>query len=92
MDFQRQAGLAQLTVTQNRGQATWRLQWKEAMNSDTPASSPDEPSVLKTYEEYVLASLSLDEKRVATYYNEPFMFVSAEKTVTVATRARPKRS
>ena|SRR5665213_1807837 len=57
------------------------------MSSDTPANSRNESSVLKTYEEYLLASFSLDEKRVATYYNEPFMFVSAEKTVTVATRA-----
>nr|MDP2192592.1 hypothetical protein [Rhodoferax sp.] len=43
--------------------------------------------MLKTFEEYLLASFSLDEKRVATYYDEPFMFVSAANTVTVATRA-----
>ena len=57
------------------------------MTPDTLASPPSESEVLKTYEEYLLASFSLDAKRVATYYDEPFMFVSAARTVTVATRA-----
>lgn len=57
------------------------------MTPDTSVSSPNESDVLKTYEEYLLASFSLDAKRVATYYDEPFMFVSAARTVTVATRA-----
>ena len=57
------------------------------MTSETSASPPNESDVLKTYEEYLLASFSLDAKRVATYYDEPFMFVSATRTVTVQTRA-----
>ena len=57
------------------------------MTPDTSAGPPSESDVLKTYEEYLLASFSLDAKRVATYYDEPFMFVSAARTVTVATRA-----
>ena len=57
------------------------------MTSETWASPPDDSNVLKTYEEYLLASFSLDAKRVATYYDEPFMFVSAARTVTVQTRA-----
>jgi ketosteroid isomerase-like protein len=57
------------------------------MTPVTPSSSLDEASVLEIYEEYLLASISLDEKRVAAYYHEPFLFVSAEKTVAVATRA-----
>lgn len=57
------------------------------MNQDTSTNPPNESEVLKTYEEYLLASFSLDAKRVATYYDEPFMFVSAARTVTVATRA-----
>jgi ketosteroid isomerase-like protein len=56
------------------------------MTTDTSASPRNEPDVLKTYEEYLLASFSLDAKRVAAYYDEPFMFVSAARTVTVATR------
>jgi ketosteroid isomerase-like protein len=56
------------------------------MTSDRSPSPPDESDVLKTYEEYLLASFSLDAKRVATYYDEPFMFVSAARTVTVRTR------
>jgi ketosteroid isomerase-like protein len=59
----------------------------EAMIAVTPSSSIDESDVLETYEEYLQASIDLDEKRVATYYHEPFVFVSAEKTVAVATRA-----
>ena len=57
------------------------------MRPDTPENSSDESDVLKTYGEYLLASFSLDERRVATYYDEPFMFVSAASTVTVPTRA-----
>ena len=56
------------------------------MTSDTSANPSNEFEVLKTYEEYLLASYSLDAKRVAAYYDEPFMFVSAARTVTVATR------
>lgn len=55
--------------------------------SATQASSPNESEVLKTYEEYLLASFSLDAKRVAAFYDEPFMFISAARTATVATRA-----
>lgn len=57
------------------------------MTPDTSASPLNDPDVLKTYEEYLLASFSLDAKRVATFYDEPFMLVSAARTVTVATRA-----
>jgi ketosteroid isomerase-like protein len=57
------------------------------MNSTTLSSSIEESNVLEAYEEYLLASISLDEKRVAVYYHEPFLYVSAEKTVVVATRA-----
>ena len=57
------------------------------MTPHIPATPLDEADVLKTYEEYLLASFSLDAKRVATYYDEPFMYVSAARTVTVATRA-----
>ena len=57
------------------------------MTTDASASPPNESDVLKTYEEYLLASFSLDAKRVATYYDEPFMYVSAARTVTAATRA-----
>ncbi len=52
-----------------------------------PAGPADESDVLETYEAYLLASFSLDAKRVAAYYDEPFMFVSAARTVTMATRA-----
>jgi ketosteroid isomerase-like protein len=51
------------------------------------SSSRDESDVLEAYEEYLDASIRLDEKRVATSYHQPFVFVSAEKTVVVATRA-----
>lgn len=57
------------------------------MTPDTPATPLDESGLLKTYDEYLLASFSLDAKRVATYYDEPFMYVSAARTVTLATRA-----
>ena len=57
------------------------------MTPETSANSPNDSDVLKTYDEYLLASFSLDAKRVATFYDEPFMFVSAARTVTVATRA-----
>ena len=57
------------------------------MIAATPSGSRDESDVLATYEAYLNASINLDEKRVAAYYHEPFVFVSAEKTVTVATRA-----
>jgi ketosteroid isomerase-like protein len=57
------------------------------MASSASASPPDESDVFKAYEAYLLASFSLDAERVATYYDEPFMFVSAARTVTVATRA-----
>lgn len=57
------------------------------MTQDASAIPPGESDVLKTYQEYLLASFSLDPKRVATYYDEPFMYVSAARTVTVATRA-----
>jgi ketosteroid isomerase-like protein len=56
------------------------------MTQDASAISPNESDVLKTYQEYLLASFSLDARRVATYYDEPFMFVSAARNVTVATR------
>lgn len=57
------------------------------MTPDTSASPLNDPDVLKTYEEYLLASFSLDAKRVATFYDEPFMLVSVARTVTLATRA-----
>lgn len=57
------------------------------MTPNTSASTPNESGVLETFEEYLLASFSLDAKRVAAYYDEPFMFVSAARTVTAATRA-----
>ena len=57
------------------------------MTTDAATGAPDESDVLDTYGEYLLASFSLDPKRVATYYDEPFMYVSAARTVTVATRA-----
>ncbi|MDP3355669.1 MAG: hypothetical protein Q8M51_07395 [Polaromonas sp.] len=55
------------------------------MTPDLSASLRTDSDVLKTFEEYLLASFSLDAKRVAAYYDEPFMFVSAARTVTVAT-------
>src|ERR1700733_9618972 len=57
------------------------------MTSLSPPSSLDEAGVLEAYAEYLQASIDLDEKRVATYYHEPFVFVSAEKTAAVANRA-----
>lgn len=57
------------------------------MTTDALTSPPNESDVLKTYDEYLLASFCLDAKRVATYYDEPFMYVSAARTVTLATRA-----
>lgn len=42
--------------------------------------------MLKTFDEYLKASFSLDAKRVAAYYDEPFMCVTSAKTVTTATR------
>ena len=55
------------------------------MTTDAATGAPDESDVLNTYGEYLLASFSLDPKRVATYYDEPFMYVSAAcsaKTLT----------
>ena len=52
-------------------------------NDDGP---DDEASVLETFTEYVNASITLDASRVADYYNEPFMFVTAGGAVTLATR------
>lgn len=57
------------------------------MKSDTEASPSSASDVLQTYDEYLLASFSLDAKRVAAFYDEPFMYVSAARTVTIATRA-----
>lgn len=57
------------------------------MTVDASTGAPDESNVLDTYDEYLLASFSLDAKRVAAYYDEPFMYVSVARTVTVATRA-----
>lgn len=55
------------------------------MNSDNVGPDGD-AGVLKTFDEYLKASFSLDAKRVATYYDEPFMYVTSAKTVTTATR------
>ena len=57
------------------------------MKSDIEASPPNESEVLQTYDEYLQASFSLDEMRVAAFYDEPFMYVSAARTVTIATHA-----
>jgi ketosteroid isomerase-like protein len=54
--------------------------------SDALASPSAESDALRTFDEYLLASCSLDEERVAAFYDEPFMYVSAERSVTVATR------
>ena len=56
------------------------------MTALTPPSALDEAGVLEAYDQYLQASIDLDEKRVAAYYHEPFVFVSAEKTVAVANR------
>jgi ketosteroid isomerase-like protein len=55
--------------------------------SDALASQPAESEVLRTFDEYFLASIGLDEKRVAACYDEPFMYVSAERSAAVAARA-----
>ena len=57
------------------------------MTSNTSASPPNQSALLETFEEYLLASFSLDAKRVAAFYDEPFMLVSAARTVAMATQA-----
>ncbi|MBC7380067.1 MAG: nuclear transport factor 2 family protein [Burkholderiaceae bacterium] len=61
------------------------------MNSDAAPHSADESVVLKTFEEYLIASISLDANRVAQYYDEPFMFVTAASSATVANRAAAEK-
>ncbi len=61
------------------------------MNSDAAPHSAYESGVLKTFEEYLVASISLDANRVAQYYDEPFMFVSAASSATVANRAEAEK-
>lgn len=56
------------------------------MNSANAAGTEDDAGLLKTFEEYVIASISLDANRVAKYYEEPFMFVTAASTVAAADR------
>ena len=56
------------------------------MNSANAAGPDDDASVLETCTEYVNASITLDANRVANYHDEPFMFVTAARAVTVATR------
>ena len=55
----------------------------EKMTSNTSANPANESEVLKTFKEYLLASFSLDAKRVATYYDEPFMLVSSGGTLAM---------
>ena len=57
------------------------------MTSSTSANPANESEVLKTFNEYLLASFSLDAKRVATYYDEPFMVVTPGGSLAIASRA-----
>jgi hypothetical protein len=45
----------------------------------------------ESYQEYLIASFTLDANRVARYYNEPFMLVTAASSLMVANRAETEK-
>ncbi len=57
------------------------------MASETPETKEPGSEVLATYAEYVAASISLDAVRVARYYHEPFMQVTAAGVLQLKTQA-----
>ena len=61
------------------------------MNTGIETESTDESGVLQTFGEYLTASFTLDAPRVAQYYDEPFMLVTAKGSVTVANRAAAEK-
>ena len=57
------------------------------MTAEVPATSDALPVVLNTFAEYLAASISLDSNRVAKYYHEPFMFITAANVVMLTSQA-----